>query len=72
MLFDCCTSGLFNTSEENSVMKNKEEVVFNNKLKKQFHNLVECPSTILKRISMLESMESLIAQPLFSFLCFLL
>ena len=48
------------------MMKRKKDVVFNKKLIKQFHNLVECPATILKRISLLESMESLFMQPIFS------
>lgn len=67
MLFDCCTSGLFHSTEKNSIMKNKKDIVFNKKLIKQLHNLVECPSTILKRIGMLESMESYFSHPIFRF-----
>lgn len=51
-------------------MKNAKDIQFNKKLIKQFHNLVECPATIVKRISMLESMESSFSHPIFGLILF--
>ena len=53
-------------------MKNAKDIQFNKKLIKQFHNLVECPATIVKRISMLESMESSFSHPIFGLILFFL
>lgn len=40
-------------------MSKDKPIPFDKKLIKQFHNLIECPSTIGKRIVILESMESI-------------
>lgn len=46
-------------------MSKDKPVVFDKKLVKQFHALVECPSTIGKRLVLLESMESVFEAPEF-------
>ena len=46
-------------------MSKDKPVVFDKKLVKQFHALVECPSTIGKRLVLLESMESAFEAPEF-------
>lgn len=69
MLFDCCIPGQVDSVPKSNLMKSVKDITFDKKVNKQFHNLVECPATITKRISMLESMEMLFSQPIFSFLC---
>ena len=67
MLFDCCFGDRFHFGSQNSVMGRNKPIEFNSKLRKQFHNLVECPITITKRITLLESMESLFECPKFQY-----
>jgi hypothetical protein len=42
------------------------ETKFSKSVIKQFHKLVECPTTVIERIALLEKMEDLFTIPIFS------
>ena len=65
MRIDCCADwkDLFNPVC--NIMSKDKPIPFDKKLIKQFHALVECPSTIGKRVVLLESMESAFEAPQF-------
>ena len=65
MRIDCCPNWKDLFDPVCSIMSKDKPVVFDKKLVKQFHALVECPSTIGKRLVLLESMESVFEAPEF-------
>ena len=48
-------------------MKNSKGMKFSKSLVKHFHNLVEVPTSMQKRISMLEEMEDFFGEDMFSY-----
>ena len=65
MLFDCCLGEQYDFETLTDIMENDKRMEFNSKLIKKFHNLVECPATINKRVGMLEVVESAFKEPFF-------
>ena len=50
-------------------MESTKPVKFSRSIIKQFHNLVECPLTMTKRVSMLEDMEDILSVHSFGMVC---
>lgn len=65
MLFDCCSQERHDFEALADIMNSDKRMQFNAKLIKQFSNLVECPTTMKKRVGILETMEAVFKEPIF-------
>lgn len=65
MLFDCCSQERYDFEALADIMSSERRMQFNAKLIKQFSNLVECPTTMKKRVGILETMEAIFKEPIF-------
>lgn len=65
MLFDCCSQERYEFEALADIMSSERRMQFNAKLIKQFSNLVECPTTMKKRVGILETMETVFKEPIF-------